>query len=177
LEDIAPILREVNLSVFCGDLLGYGKDISYCIEFVLKNVDIVVLGDHERMAITNEKLDRQLPVVRESTIYTRNELSANQKKLLSSLPTEIWHKDLYVTHSINDDYLRSEEDCRKLCDRMGEHTRYAFFGHTHEQLLLRYGNKTIVNPGSITKGRRGFNRSYAIVSNGKVRFVNLEKIL
>jgi putative phosphoesterase len=177
LEDISPVLKEVDLSVFCGDLLGYGKDIDYCIDFVLKNVDLVVAGDHERLAVTNESLERQLPVVVESTLYNRSKLSAEQKKMISSLPTEIWHEDMYITHSINDDYLRIEKDFNRLYDRMHRDTNYALFGHTHEQVLVKYKNKTIINPGSITKGRRGFHRSYVIIHGEHIEFVNLEDIL
>lgn len=177
LEDIIPVLQKADLTVFCGDLLGYGKDIDYCIDFILKNVDLVVAGDHERLATTQESLERRLPVVRESTLYTRSKLSAEQKKIISSLPTEIWYEDIYVTHSINDDYLRTDKDIKRLYERMHKDTNYSFFGHTHEQAQLKYRDKTIVNPGSITKGRRGFHRSYAIVRGDNVEFVNLEDIL
>jgi len=177
LEDIIAVLEEVDLSVFCGDLLGYGKDIDFCIDFVLKNIDLVVLGDHERLSIANEDLSSQLPVVRESTLYTRSKLSAEQKKMLSSLPTEIWYEDMYITHSIGDDYLRTEKDFRRLYDKMRKETSYAFFGHTHEQVLFEYKGKKVINPGSITKGRRGFNRSYMIMSGDRIEFVNLERIL
>ncbi|MCJ7633444.1 metallophosphatase family protein [Candidatus Bathyarchaeota archaeon] len=177
LEDIIAVLEEVDLSVFCGDLLGYGKDIDFCIDFVLKNIDLVVLGDHERLAIGNEDLGSQLPVVRESTLYTKSKLSAEQKKMLSSLPTEIWYENMYITHSIGDDYLRTEKDFRRLYDKMRKETNYAFFGHTHEQVLFEYKGKKVINPGSITKGRRGFNRSYMIMSGDRIEFVNLERIL
>jgi Icc-related predicted phosphoesterase len=43
LADIIPLIKEVDLSIFCGDILGYGKDIDYCIDFILNNVDLVVL--------------------------------------------------------------------------------------------------------------------------------------
>jgi putative phosphoesterase len=177
LEGIIPVLEKSDLSVFCGDLLGYGKDIDYCIEFVLRNVDLVVRGDHERLAITDENLGKQLPVVRQSTLYTRSKLTAKQKKMLSSLPTEIWYEDMYITHSIGDDYLRTEKDFRRVYDKMRKETNYAFFGHTHEQVLFEYKGKKVINPGSITKGRRGFNRSYVIMSGDRIEFVNLERIL
>jgi putative phosphoesterase len=177
LEDIIAVLEEVDLSVFCGDLLGYGKDIDFCIDFVLKNIDLVVLGDHERLSIANEDLSSQLPVVRESTLYTRSKLSAEQKKLLSSLPAEIWHENMYITHSINDDYLRSEADFKRLLDKMRTSTDFAFFGHTHEQVHFRHENKTIINPGSITKGRRGSHRGYVMIRGSNIEFVNLESIL
>ena len=177
LEDIISVLREVDLSVFCGDLLGYGKDIDYCVDFVLKNIDFVVAGDHDRLATTRESLRKQLPIVRDSTVYTRSKLSTEQKKLISNLPTEIWYENIYITHSINDDYLRTEKDFKRLCDRMGKETKYAFFGHTHEQVLFKNGDKTVINPGSITKGRRGFRRSYVIIRGDNVEFVDLGDVL
>ena len=177
LADIAPVLHMFDLSIFCGDLVGYGKDIDYCLDFVSKNVDLVVQGDHERLAITSGGLGNLLPAVKESTLYNRNKLSVEQKEVLSSLPTEIWHEDLYVTHSINDDYLRTEEDFKRLYSRMRKETKYAFFGHTHEQVMFKNESKTIVNPGSITKGRRGFQRGYAIIHDEKVEFVKLGSII
>jgi len=177
LLDIVPVLNKVDLSIFCGDLVGYGKDIDYCIDFVLNNVDLIVLGDHERLAITNENLEKQLPVVRESTLFTRSRLSATQIKMLSSLPVEIWYEDMYITHSINDHYLRTGKDFHRLYEKMRENTKYVFFGHTHEQVLWEYNKKIIINPGSITKGRRCFHRSYVIIRGDKIEFVNLEDIL
>jgi len=177
LMDLTPIIEEVDLSIFCGDLLGYGRDIDYCIDFILKNIDLVVLGDHDRLAITDESLERQLPVVRESTLFTRSKLSTAQIEAISSLPKEIWYKNIYVTHSIGNDYLRKEDDFKRLYEKMHKDTKYAFFGHTHEQILYKYNNKVIINPGSITKGRRGFYRSYVIIHGESIKFVNLEAIL
>jgi putative phosphoesterase len=177
LEDIIGVVREVDLSIFCGDILGYGTDIDYCIDYVTDNIDLVVLGNMDRMAVTDEQLDKQFPVVRESMLATRAMLSKEQTALLASLPGEIWHETFYITHSLGDDYLRDENDFARLRERMGEQAQYAFFGHTHEQVLYEHNNKIIVNPGSITKGRRGFPRSYTIIEDNNVKFVNLEAIL
>jgi predicted phosphodiesterase len=177
LDTLVSAIEKASLSIFCGDLLGYGTDIDYCLDYVLDNVDIVVRGDHERMAITGEELNRCLPVVKESTLRTRSRLSDKQRARLSSLPTEVQYEDMYVTHSIDDDYLRTPSDFQRLIERMPKGANYAFFGHTHEQVMFRSGNKRIINPGSITKGRRGFSRSYALLTDGKVEFVNLEAIL
>lgn len=177
LMDIVRIIEGVDLTVFCGDLLGYGKEIDYCVDFVLDNIDLVVLGDHDRLAVTDESLERQLPVVRESTLFTRNNLSSRRIQAISCLPKEIWYEDIYVTHSIGDDYLRKQDDLKRLYEKMHKDTKYAFFGHTHEQVLHRYNDKVIINPGSITKGRKGFPRSYVIIYGKSIKFVNLEAIL
>lgn len=177
LEDIIHVLDEVDLSIFCGDIIGYGKDIDSCIDFVLKNIDLVVIGNHERLAFSEEDIRCQTLEVQKSTLYIRSKLTSKQRELLISLPTEIWYEDIYVTHSINDEYLRTEVGFEKLFNKMREETRYAFFGHTHEQLLISRNNKTIINPGSITKGRRGLPRGYVLMDEGKVTFARLEPIV
>ena len=177
LEDIIPVLEIADLSIFCGDILGYGKNIDYCIDFVLKNIDLVVIGNHERLAVSEEDISSQIPVVQKSALYTRSKLTEKQRKLLLSLPTEIWYEDLYITHSINDEYLRTDAGFEKLFKKMRDDTQYAFFGHTHEQVLISRSNKTIINPGSITKGRRGLKRGYVLMNSGEVNFVRLEPII
>jgi putative phosphoesterase len=177
LEDIIPVLEEVDLSIFCGDIIGYGKDIDDSIDFVLKNIDLVVIGNHERLAFSDEDISSQTPAVQKSTLFIRSKLTSKQRELLASLPTETWYEDLYVTHSINDEYLRTDAGFEKIFKKMQEETRYAFFGHTHEQVLISRNNKTIINPGSITKGRRGSQRGYVLMDAGKVTFVRLEPIL
>lgn len=177
LSEIKSVIREFDLSIFCGDILGYGRDIDYCIDFVLNNVDLAILGNHDRLAITDEDLEGQPQVVKETILFTRRKLSETQIKALMSLPREIRFKDIFITHSIGDDYLRNEDDFKKLCKQENENTKFIFFGHTHEQVIYKYDNKTVINPGSIAKGRKGFHRSYATIHGNNIKFVNLEAIL
>jgi predicted phosphodiesterase len=177
LNDIVPVVDRIDLSIFCGDILGYGRDIDACIDFILDNVDLAVLGNHDRMAVSEESLENQLPVVKQSVLYTRAHLSKQQRERISSLPREIWHDDLYITHSIDDKYLREPKDFQQLLKRRGANTKYFLFGHTHERVLFRHGNDVVLNPGSITKGRRNFSRGYALIEDGDIRFVDLEAIL
>ncbi len=177
LQDIKPILKEVDLSIFCGDLLGYGTDISECMDFILEKIDLVVLGNHDRMCISGENLDNQHPVVRESILYTRERLSPRQIQLLSSLKREMVHQDLYITHSLGDDYLRSREDFLRLIHHAPPDSKYLFLGHTHQQLLFSWKDKMVINPGSLTKGRRGHPRGYALLEDDQIEFIQLEDII
>ncbi len=177
LSDVESIIKEFDLSIFCGDILGYGRDIDYCIDYVLNNVDLAIIGNHDRLAITNEDLEFQPKIVKESILYTRSRLSAAQIEALLSLPKEIRYEDIFITHSIDDDYLRNEDDFKKLCRGENENTKFIFFGHTHEQVLYKYNNKIVINPGSIAKGRKGFHRSYTTVHGNDIKIVNLDKIL
>jgi putative phosphoesterase len=176
-KDLEPLLEEVDLSIFCGDLLGYGTDINQCLEFVVDAVDLVVRGNHDRMAISGESLENQHPVVKKSLEYTRKQLNEEQIDLITSLPEEIFFKGIYITHSMGDRYLREEKDFIDFYKTLKPAVKYAFFGHTHQQAFCEIDNKIMINPGSITKGRRGFKRGYVLLDEGEIKFIKLEDIL
>jgi len=115
--------------------------------------------------------------VRESILFTRSKLTMEQIKIISSLPKEICYENIYVTHSIGDNYLETKNDFKRLGKIVAKDIKYIFFGHTHEKVIYKYNNKILINPGSITKGRRGFGRGYLILDGENIQFVNLEDIL
>jgi putative phosphoesterase len=177
LQDIGPAVKRADLSIFCGDVVGYGVDIDISIDFIMNNVDYAVAGNHDKLAVNNIDLSDQRLAVQKSISYTRRALSHKQIKFLSALPDELWFQNMYVTHSIGDTYLRSREDLKMLYKRMKRDTRYAFFGHTHEQLLCEYDDTVIINPGSITMGRRGRPRGYVLMQSDDIEFVSLDAII
>lgn len=177
LQDIKATLKNADLSIFCGDILGYGEDLEECIDFIFQHVDLAVLGNHDRMSITQENLDNQHPAVRDSIEYTRKRLSNEQILSIGSLKPEIYFENMYVTHSLGDDYLRSKKDLIRLSDHTAANIKYIFFGHTHEKVFFEHNGKIIINPGSITKGRNGFKRGYVQINNGEIKFIDLEDVL
>lgn len=177
INDIEPLLKEMDMSIFCGDILGYGLDIDKSLEFITEEVDLVVQGNHDRMAVSGESLENQHPVVKESIEYTRRQLTDDQIDLINSLPEEILFQDIYITHSMGDRYLREEKDFIAFYNTLKPSVNYAFFGHTHEQVFFDYNDKIIINPGSITKGRRGSKRSFVIVDDGEIKFIKMRDIL
>jgi len=177
LRDIFPSIKRADLSIFCGDLLGYGVDIDSSIDFIFKHVDLAVAGNHDRLAITDVDLTDQPQAVKKSIAYTRQKLSREQVKLLATLPTEIWFEDMYITHSIGDQYLRTRQELKILYQNLKQRTKYGFFGHTHEQLLCQFEDKIIINPGSIAIGRKGSGRGFVLIKDEKIQFVNLDPIL
>ena len=126
------------------------------------------------MAITDEDLERQLPVVKESTMYTRSKLSLEQKRRFE-LPTEICREGIYVAHSIGDYYLRTEQDFKRICDGAERMSTMYFSG-----IRMSRSHLIKVRP-SLTwiynKGKKGFKRSYVLIDEDKIHFVNLEDIL
>lgn len=177
LKEISAKIDQVDLSIFCGDILGYGNDIEYSVDFIRNKVDLAVQGNHDRMCISTESLENQLNVVRESAIRTRQNLTRDQIDFISSLPLEIWYEDFYITHSVGDLYLRSLTDFNLLLKKGKSNTKYFLFGHTHEKVFCKVENKIILNPGSITKGRNNFKRGYVIIKDGEIEIVDLEALI
>lgn len=177
LQDIRPAVKSADLSIFCGDVVGYGVDIDSSIDFIMNEVDRAVAGNHDKLAVNNIDLSNQRLAVQKSITYTRRVLSDKQIEFLSALPDELWFENIYLTHSIGDTYLRSREDLEMLYKRMKRNTKYAFFGHTHEQLLCELDDKVIINPGSITMGRRGKTRGYVLMQSDDIQFVSLSAII
>jgi putative phosphoesterase len=173
IRELKDVIEKVDISIFCGDILGYGNDIDFSIDFIKSKVDLAVRGNHDRMCISNENLDNQAKVVRESILKTRKKLTNAQREFLSSLPEEIWYKDMYITHSLNDKYLRTVEDFKLLLSKGKPETKYFFFGHTHERVFYKVDKKIVLNPGSITKGRNNFSRGYLLIENNNVNFIDL----
>ena len=59
LQDIAPAVKRADLSIFCGDVVGYGVDIESSIDFIMNNVDRAVAGNHDKLAVNNIDLSDQ----------------------------------------------------------------------------------------------------------------------
>ena len=97
LLDIELVLKEFDLSIFCGDVLGYGIEIDYCIDFILNKIDLVVIGNHDRLAITSESLENQDRLVKNSIEFTRTKLSSLQIKLIRDLPSQINFENIYIS--------------------------------------------------------------------------------
>ena len=96
-------------------------------------------------------MEGEYPVVRESILFTRSKLTMEQIKIISSLPKEICYENIYVTHSIGDNYLRTKDDFKRLCKITSKDIKYIFFGHTYEKIIYKCNNKIVINPDLLQK--------------------------
>lgn len=125
---------EVDRIICLGDLVGYGPSPNECVEKVIKNVDIVVAGNHDYGAIGKWPIERFNAFARQSIIWTKDVLSTDSKKAIETFPL-IWD-DGHITavHASPEApekwYYVSSEDVvfRSL---MAMTSPYCFIGHTH----------------------------------------------
>jgi predicted phosphodiesterase len=186
----------------CGDIVGYGADPEFVVEWTRHNVPHVVRGNHDKACAGLEDLEWFNPPARISALWTLEHLSEESIAWLRELPqgpVELNGFDLVHGSPINEDeYLigtREAEEVSPYLDRP-----ISFFGHTHLQggfLLHRNGvlrlrrpavNDTelvlelepdsyyLVNPGSVGQPRDGDPRAAYCVYDSVPRIVTYYRV-
>jgi putative phosphoesterase len=161
--------KEFDDIVCCGDICGYGMDFSYCISMCKELGVKSVLGNHDYMVINrNFALEDIISPVAIPIYKTRRLITQSETDYLCSLPLSLETKDgIYITHTYRlDRYLMTPESCDSLVE-MTE-SKIIAIGHTHVMQQFLIGDKLVINPGSISKGRIGTSPSYMIIDNNKV---------
>jgi diadenosine tetraphosphatase ApaH/serine/threonine PP2A family protein phosphatase len=187
----------------CGDVVGYGADPNYGVEWVRANVKTTVRGNHDRACAGLEDLEWFNPAARHSALWTRAELTDENLEWLRTLPQGPAALDgfdlIHGSPLDEDEYLISVHDALQTAPYVG--AALSFFGHTHLQggfLLHRNGVKRLrrpdagesqltielepdvaylINPGSVGQPRDGDPRAaYAVYSQaqGIIEFHRVE---
>jgi putative phosphoesterase len=171
-------VRESFDACLClGDIVEYGPDPEYCIDWVrgnhdhgcVQNVEVPGLGGFRYLT----KVTRQITMPR---------LGVEDRRFLATLPTTSSFKldglRFLLVHASPRDPL---EEYVPLDPKLWEarikdlKVDFVCVGHTHQQFVLPIGNVRVLNPGSVGLPRDGDPRArYAIIENGKVELKQVE---
>jgi len=168
-----------------GDIVGYGPDPGQCIELLRQHKHICVAGNHDLAAIGKLRLEDFNPDAAFACRWTAQQLSAEDRSYLGSLPTVIEREDFTLVHGSPREpiweYLVSLSIARQNLGYFK--TKFCLVGHSHVPLLFRQGegddcsfipwsdsigqvlgkSRMIINPGGIGQPRDGDPRaSYAV---------------
>jgi predicted phosphodiesterase len=177
----------------CGDLVGYGADPNYIVEWVRANCALTVRGNHDRACTGMEDLEWFNPVAKQAALWTQAVLTPENAQWTRELPQGPLVVDgLQLMHGApfdEDEYMISAEEAGNSFGYL--ESRVAFFGHTHLQggfiwnhsrveTILRTSPRAerqlleidpecayLVNPGSTGQPRDGDPRAaYAVYDTG-----------
>ena len=135
-----------------GDLVGYGGTPNEVIEriFDLKP-DVMIRGNHDRVASGVESADRFNRIATEAVRWTQGALSPENRERLAALPAGPTNVDdeIEVCHGTpfdEDTYVFDEEDATRAIE--GAHRQICFFGHTHVPIayIQRSSSMTVTHP-------------------------------
>lgn len=176
LEDLQKYLsnNKIGKIICCGDIIGFGEEINEAINFVRNHCESIK-GNHERLLLGELNLQEAHPVVKQSIEETLQIITQENLQWLSHLPDSYEDEVLTCIHTLDLDRYIYEEQAEEFLKEFN--TKYLFTGHTHCPYIRKFENQYVVNVGSITKGRKGFPRSFCTLQNSKLELITMENFL
>jgi diadenosine tetraphosphatase ApaH/serine/threonine PP2A family protein phosphatase len=170
--------------IWClGDVVGYGPDPNECIKRLRQFEHVCIAGNHDWAAIGKMDTSEFNPVAAAAAHWTAQQLTAEDKDYLLSLPLTLRENDFTLAHGSPREpiweYLLSTEAAQ---DNLAYfETAYCLVGHSHVPLIFELAadkavyrefresnlklkeKRMIINPGGVGQPRDGDPRaSYAI---------------
>jgi len=182
--------------VCLGDVVGYNANPCECLEHVRAMNCPTVKGNHDDEATQERTLDELNPLAESALLWTRKQLSDDQKQWLRDLKLVRQVRDFTIVHATLDSpgswaYVSNRFDA--MASFSYQFTQLCFYGHTHAPRIyekddtvrclretetkIRRGAKYFINVGSVGQPRDGdWRASYAIydADNQSVNIRRLE---
>ncbi len=200
LSKVLASIRESSADrVVClGDIVGYGAEPVQCLEMIRELKCDVIAGNHDWAAVGKISIDAFNAYAKAAALWTREQLSQEQKDWLANLPLVLTYDHCAVAHGTFHqpeafnyiqtvfDAEQSFEALRRLGSSLGflghSHVPVGFFDtdpitYTLENAIPMDGETaTIVNAGSVGQPRDENNKaSWALYDSDK-REVSINRI-
>lgn len=185
LKTVFGDIQEKNSdTIIClGDLTGYGPYPNEVIDFIREKRIINILGNYDA-AVIEEKFNyiRDTEVNRFCMPWAAHELTEENREYLKSLPKQITvefeGKKIIFVHGSNrniNEYLK--EDSKEAEEAIEEFVGDVLVcAHTHIPYEKHYGNKLLLNDGSIGKPKIGRPNGTYIILDIQKKILNVEFI-
>jgi len=182
---LQAIQEDFDRCVVVGDIVDYGTDPLPCIDWVRKNADATIRGNHDH-AVAQRVEPIGTTGYRRLAAATRplhwKLLDSQRLKFLARLPVSAYFRveqmNLFLIHATPrdamDEYLAADEEAwmQRL---QGIEADFVCVGHSHLPFHLDLGHIQVINPGSVGQPRDGDWRvSYAIIEDGRVILKRIE---
>lgn len=188
--------------VCCGDVVGYGADPNWAIDWVRAHVGGIVRGNHDRACAGLEDLEWFNAAARASAQWTHDALTPENLRWLRDLPAGPITVDsfalLHGSPADEDEYLLSTRDAAEIAEYVERSV--SFFGHTHmqggfmlhrngvrllprtplrlqeETLQLEPDTPYLINPGSVGQPRDRDPRAAYAIYTPEARLVSFRRV-
>ncbi len=173
--------------LFAGDVAGYGPNPLDCARWLLANATAAVRGNHDEALWTGAPAGVPAELqdaAAETLAYARRmlgpEVIAGLQRWPLTASLELGGARFYLAHGTPADPLAGqlaaatsrEADLHLLFDDLP--AGVIVLGHTHQPALRRFGDKLIINPGSLGQPRYGTpDATYAVWEDGRVQIHHL----
>lgn len=200
LEALEAVLQHARSSgcdkfVCLGDIVGYNASPAECLELV-KALDCpTVKGNHDEESSGNHSLERMNAVAQKALLWTREQLSDEQKTWLRRLRMVRQVGQFTIVHSTLDqpnawNYVTNKFDA--MSNFTYQFTNLCFHGHTHiprifvqsprvnlleeSEIVLEDDNKYFINVGSVGQPRDNDWRASYAVYDVEAKKVSIQRV-
>ncbi|MFH1784342.1 MAG: metallophosphoesterase [bacterium] len=130
--------QRIDAYICCGDIVGYGPWPNECVnimkELAQKTKLFMVVGNHDWAAVELEDISKFNEDARQAIIWTRGQLSPENKQYLKELPYILQEPAFTVVHGSPydplDEYVLDEKVFKRSLEYLK--TELCFIGHTHK---------------------------------------------
>lgn len=163
-----------------GDLVNYGPEPGAVVDFVQASSTVVVRGNHDHSLgydVDPRCTPRYQKMADTTRRYSASVLKKEQKEFLRMLPLklELNRQDarFYLCHARPSDPLYGY--CPEQSDEWGNELERTnadvlLVGHTHTPFVRKFGDRLVVNPGSLGQPKTGKSDAcYAIWEDGSIQ--------
>lgn len=194
---ISALKKETVDEFLCpGDIVGYGADPDECIRLVRQLKAVSVAGNHDWAVLGQADIHYFNPIAKEAVLWTRENLTADGKQFLETLPLTYQNEDLLMVHAAlphpeSFEYLMNTEMAGQMFSVMDKDI--CFIGHTHVPVIVKQdqskinvknpldiklqdGCRYIVNVGSVGQPRDGDPRAAYGVFDSTARTVTIKRV-
>lgn len=183
LEALTTVLQKIPEllpdKVIClGDIVGYGPNPNECIQRIHQTADEIIMGNHDHAVLGLTDITYFNEYAKIAVLWTRQELTEENFSILNKCPFWKSTGDILFVHSTplhpeRWDYIFTPLEGQYYLQHLKE--QVCFIGHSHQplffeqdakgevtfdrkpqfSLILKAGNKYIVNIGSVGQPRDG----------------------
>lgn len=184
-EALSSIPESFDQLWVLGDLVNYGPNPVEVIDYVRANASIVIRGNHDHAVGFNEDPRCSTPFRAMAQVmqqYTSSVLSESQKQFLRGLPLrvdrELAGMRVSMCHAVPSDPLFAY--CLPDSPRWESELELAeaevlLVGHTHLPFDRPFGERRVVNPGSLGQPKTGTPAAgYAVWDDGTIELRSFE---
>ena len=189
--------EQVDQYLCVGDIVGYGSDPKECIQIIRDGLKCpCVLGNHDLLAFADLSKMNFNPNAAERIAWTREQLDADDKKYLSSLPLVLRVHNFTIVHAT----LDLPQSWAYVFDRLAaassmsnQETQICFFGHTHVPLAfikegpvrtehgwssigIKEGCRYFINVGSVGQPRDGNPKTGYVIYDTDAQRVTIKRL-
>ncbi len=150
LQALKAVLDEIHLLkcdhiLSLGDIVGYGAEPNECVGLLREKSAASIIGNHDKVAAGIEEPLNFNPIARETALWTRENLTHENKEYLAALPESKDYGNFIIVHgaiSDPDKYIIGQLEAEPEFDLL-RGAGLCFFGHTHVGAVYRRKEKKV----------------------------------